>query len=110
MVESVEEKSPVGIPSISYESMAELWTLIHDLLGGTAAMREAAQTWLPQEPAEGSTAYKARLNRSILYNGYKDTLNKLKNRPFTRPVVAIDFPPDIAYLEHDVDGNNKPLE
>ena len=109
MVESAE-KSPVGIPSVSYESMVELWELIHDLLGGTATMRIAAQKWLPKESAESVSAYSARLNKSVLYNGYKDTLNKLKNRPFTHPVTITDLPKEIAYIEHDVDGNNKPLE
>jgi len=105
-----EERSPVGIPCTNYEKMSELWYLIHDLLGGTAAMREAAQTWLPKESAESGSAYNSRLSRAVLYNGYKDTLNKLKNRPFTHPIVLTDIPPEIAYLEHDVDGNNKPLE
>lgn len=105
-----KEKSPVGIPCIGYEQMAELWPLIHDLLGGTKAMREASQTWLPMETRESTTAYDARLGRSILYNGYRDTLGKLSNKPFTHPIVITDLPEEIVYLENDVDGNNKPLE
>jgi len=105
-----DERSPVAIPSINYEAMAELWVLIHDLLGGTIVMHEAAQKWLPQESAETSSAYNARLQRAVLYNGYKDTLNKLKNRPFTHPITLVDIPVELAYLENDVDGNNKPLE
>lgn len=104
------EKSPVGIPSIGYEVMEALWPLIHDLLGGTQAMREASQTWLPMETRESSPSYNARLGRSILYNGYRDTLNKLSTKPFTHPITITDLPAEIAYLEKDVDGNNKPLE
>ena len=104
------EKSPVGIPCLGYEEMSELWVLLHDLLGGTPAMQRARQTWLPIEPAEDSTAYNSRLNRSILYNGYRDTKNKLKNRPFTRSIVVTDLPSELAYLENDVDGSGKSLE
>lgn len=105
-----KEVSPVGIPSIAYEEMYVLWELIHDLLGGTYAMREARTKWLPQEPAETSVAYDARLNRSILFNGYRDTLNKLKDRPFTREIGITDIPDELSYLEKDVDGNGKSLE
>jgi len=105
-----EIKSPVAIPNDSYDTMAELWELIHDLLGGTQAMRSAGQKWLPIEPAESSTSYNIRLGRSILYNGYRDTLNKLKNRPFTHSITITDLPKEIAYLEDDIDGNGKPLE
>lgn len=110
MPEKEDERSPVGIPSLGYEKMAEFWPLIHALLGGTARMREARQEWLPRESAENSTTYDARLGRSILYNGYRDTINKLKNRPFTHSITLTDIPSEIAYLEDDVDGSGKPLE
>lgn len=105
-----EERSPVSIPNVGYEQMSIEWDLIHDLLGGTRTMRDAAQKWLPKEPAESSDAYRVRLNRSILYNGLEDTISKLKNRPFTHPVKVIDIPQEIQYLENDVDGNGKPLD
>lgn len=110
MPDTEKDPSPVGIPNMGFESMSELWGLIHDLLGGTTAMRDAGQKWLPIEPAEGIVSYEARLDRSILYNGYEDTVNKLSNRPFTREIIVTDLPADLSYLETDVDGNNKPLE
>jgi len=103
-------KSPVGIPCIGYDMMVESWKLMHDLLGGTLAMRAAGQEWLPKEPAEEVTSYDIRLSRSILYNGLADTLNKLKNRPFTHSITVKDLPEALSYLEDDVDGSNKPLE
>ena len=60
------EKSPVGIPSLGYEQMSSLWPLIHDLLGGTDAMRAASQLWLPMESKESSTNYNSRLNPSFI--------------------------------------------
>ena len=98
------DTSPVAVPCIGYEQMSSSWSLILDLLDGTQAMRAAGTTWLPQEPSEEDDAYNARLGRSILYNGYKDTLNKLKNRPFTVPVKITDLPASLEYLEDDVDG------
>jgi len=101
---SSDDTSPVAVPCLGYDEMASSWSLILDLLGGTEAMREAGQTWLPQESGEADEDYEARLGRSILYNGYKDTLNKLKNRPFTVPVKITALPPALEYLEDDVDG------
>lgn len=105
-----QEKSPVAIPSINYDRMSVKWELINDLLGGTKAMQAAGEKWLPSEPAESLTSYDARLSRSILYNGFRDTLQKLKNRPFTRSITITELPEGISYLETDVDGNNKTLE
>lgn len=107
---SDNEKSPVGIPCLGYETMAKLWDLIHDLLGGTQKMQEASYKWLPKESRESNGSYTVRLGRSILFNGFRDTLNKLTNKPFTHPIIVTDLPEEIAYLKDDVDGNNKPLE
>lgn len=105
-----KEKSPVAVPCLGYDEMAKAWRLIHALLGGTQTMRDASQEWLPIEPAESLASYDTRLNRAILYNGYRDTLNKLKNRPFTHPITIIDLPEELTYLEDDVDGTGKALE
>ena len=59
MVTPNREISPVGVPCTGYERMSPSWRLIHDLLGGTQAMRDASREWLPQEPAESSTARKS---------------------------------------------------
>lgn len=99
-----DQVSPVAVPGTGYAKMAEAWELILDLLGGTRAMREAAKKWLPQEAQELDTAYSSRLHRSILYNALKDTISKLRNRPFKVPVIITDLPDGLSYLEEDVDG------
>ncbi len=101
---SGDEVSPVAIPGTGYAEMAEAWELILDLLGGTRTMRKAAQKWLPQEAQEEDASYISRLHRSILYNALKDTISKLRNRPFKVPVIVTDIPDGISYLEDDVDG------
>ena len=42
----------VSTPSSTYNSMIDKWEMIHDLLGGTFAMREARDRWLPKESKE----------------------------------------------------------
>jgi len=96
------------IPSIGYNEMAEDWELPNDLLGGTKAMRAAGEKWLPSEPRE--EGYSQRLNRSILYNAYRDTLNKLANRPFAHPIQFTDLPQALEYLKDDVDATGKSFE
>ena len=110
MTTNSEEKSPVSIPNIGYENMAVDWGLILSLLGGTRAMRDAGQKWLPMEPAESTTSYDIRLGRAVLYNALRDTLHKLKNRPFTHAINVTDLPAEISYLENDVDGAGTSLD
>jgi hypothetical protein len=66
--------------------MQSAWELIHDLLGGTRAMRAAGEKWLPIEPMETKVAYNARLNRTVLFGAYEDTVNGLVVRPFSKGV------------------------
>lgn len=101
-------ENAINVPCVGYTEMAEDWELIHDLLEGTKAMRAAGEKWLPKEPRE--EGYSQRLNRSILYNGFRDTLNKLANRPFAHPVSFTDLPKQLEYLKEDVDATGKSFE
>jgi len=84
-----------------YDRMCSHWQLINDLLGGTEAMRAAGPTWLPKESKEKEEMYKVRLDRSILFNGYKDTIRKLVSKPFSHPVTIDNSP--IEGLEYNID-------
>lgn len=81
-------------PCDQYKAMQEKWSLIHDLLGGTLAMRAAGKKWLPQEPAEQDDAYDIRLNRNVLFNAYADTIDRLVAKPFSKGVTVSDGLPD----------------
>jgi len=98
----------IAIPCVGYDVMSPDWDLLHDLLGGTRAMRLTGEKWLPREPRE--EGYNARLNRSILYNAYRDTLSKLANRPFAHPIQFTDLPDELTYLIDDVDATGKSFE
>lgn len=90
-----------------YEIMADLgeWGMLRSLLGGTRAMRDAGQVFLPKEQAEKDPAYNNRLNRSFLFNAFKDTIIKVGNKPFTKPVTLQGDLPDqrLKDIEDDVD-------
>jgi len=77
----------VASTSVSYDRMERRWRLPDTLLGGTVAMREAGQEYLPREPREKQATWSNRLNRSILFNGYEDTLGKIAAKPFQEPVT-----------------------
>lgn len=67
--------------------MREKWALIDALLGGTLKMREDGERWLPREERESVKAYRVRLDRSIVYGALKDTIRRLRSKPFSKPVT-----------------------
>jgi len=103
-------KDTVDIPSLGYTSMSARWPLIHDLLGGTIAMRNAGETWLNKETREKTPAYNSRISRSILFNKFKDTIEKLGEKPFSQSVKLLGDPPEkLKVLETNVDRTGKSL-
>ena len=107
-----KRKDNVGAPSSAYLEMAERWELIIDLLGGTLAMRRAKKKWLPQEPKENDGAYRRRLNRSILLEALKDTIDSIVSRPFSRDLVIApeELPEVFAEIVDDVDRSKTSLK
>ena len=103
------KKDTVEETSLAYDRMSVMWPLLHDLCGGTQAMREAGTLWLPQEPAESDEAYRVRLNRSVLFNAYRDTIDRLSSAPFAQPIGVTDCPQELEYLIKDTDGTGRDL-
>jgi hypothetical protein len=102
-------QTDINTPSRQYQEREPDWKLIETLLGGTRAMRKAAKTYLPQEPAEDNAAYQSRLARSVLFNAFKSTLVSMAGKPFKKTVTLKD--PGLPQLDdysYDVDlrGNN----
>ena len=58
------------------------------LMGGTQAMRQAERVYLERDIAETDLIYSRRLNRSVLYNMYKKTIEDHAGRVFRKPVIA----------------------
>lgn len=83
--------------------------LVRALMGGTAAMQEAGEKYLPKFPNEDKDSYKARLEASTLLPAYSETVHNMNGRVFAEPVSMGDDSPEtiVAYSENiDQQGNN----
>jgi len=76
----------VNTPIAAYNDMKSRFQLPADLMGGTQAMRDAAQLYLPQMPKESNDRYRTRLLQSVLYEAYRHTVDSMTGRPFGQPV------------------------
>ena len=100
----------VSTPLPEYTAHQTRLALINVLMGGTAAMQEAGAKYLPQEPAESAQAWKIRLQRTVLFNAIKRTVQKLTGEVFSKDVdVGDDIPESIKLWLEDVDlqGRNE---
>ena len=64
------------------------------LTKGTKGMRKAGQLYLPKNEAEEQRDYDARLKRSVLFNGFKKTLDDYCGRVFKQPVMFSEKIPE----------------
>ncbi len=62
------------------------------LMGGTTAMRQARETYLPRFGKESLEAYEARIRSSWLFNGYRKTVRDMTGRVFSKSVEINDVP------------------
>ncbi|MDP0495693.1 MAG: DNA-binding protein, partial [Verrucomicrobiota bacterium JB024] len=100
----------MAVPSALYDECAKRWVLPRTLMGGTPAMRAAKTTFLPQEPQESDEAYKSRLERSTLFNGYRKTVRDMAGKVFAKPVVlGEDVPTQIAAWAENIDMTGRHL-
>jgi hypothetical protein len=103
------KKADVSTPSLAYQEMQSDLELVNALMGGTETMRAAGQKYLPKEPKESKDAYNNRLMRSVLFNAFSDTVQKLVGKPFSKSVTIKDTTPEnIKTWSEDIDrcGSN----
>lgn len=102
-----EELDPSEDPStqsIAYQEMSSKWGMIGALLGGTCAMRDAGQEYLPQHEQESDDNYSERLHGNVLFNMFELTIEQLVGKPFSDPIrLGDDVPESIGNLMDDVD-------
>jgi hypothetical protein len=80
------------------------WGLVRVLLGGTAAIREAGERYLPKNHSEEREAYEARLKSSTLFPGFSRTVKTLAAKPFSKALAfGDDVPEQIQEYCEDVD-------
>lgn len=104
-----QDKVTVDTPIEAYNAAFEDWGMIDALLGGTKAMREAGEIYLPAFPKETSPAYERRKKSTFLFAAYKRTVNAVAGRPFQRSItLGPDVPASVGALTENIDrrGNN----
>lgn len=101
----------VNTPIDAYRQMADAWALPLALLGGTRAMRAASSAWLPPEPREAAEAYANRVNRSVLFNAFKRTVDILAAKPFAKMlIIGEESDPLVRDMAGDVDLEGTDLQ
>lgn len=103
------DNNDVAKQSDAVAAMAENWSLIADLMGGTAAMRRAGQRHLPRWAAEDADSYRERLKTATLFPAYSRTVSVLTGRPFSKALtIGDDVPERIkGWLDNvDLEGRN----
>lgn len=87
------------------------WRLSADLLGGTDAMQEAGEAWLPRFPREDIELYRHRLAHTVLYPGFERAIEITAARPFSRPIIFEngDLPDGLRYLQGNFDGEGSSI-
>lgn len=102
----------IAKPCSLYKKMEKecQWGLLRDLRGGSYAMKEAAQKWLPLEKKESAQSYRARLQKNFLYPIFDDTICEIAGKPFSRNVIlkkedaAQEMVAALQLIEGDADG------
>ena len=84
--------------------------LIHDLMGGTGAMRRAGLKWLPKEQAETWEAWRQRLNRTFLFNGLSRSLDAMIGQIMAATITLEDADPAVQAVSRNIDGHGADLQ
>ena len=82
---------------------------IRALMGGTAAMRKAGKTYLPQWPQEEDAAYQNRLTTSTLLPVLRETVGQMVGRVFFRDIDTERVAPELLPLLGNIDLKNNAL-
>jgi hypothetical protein len=104
------KKADVSTPSPRVEYLEGQRQLVRTIMGGTFAMREAGQKYLPKHPAESDGVYKTRLEKTFLDNFVSQAIDKAADKLFAKPIKVDDVPPDIETLLENIDRQGRALD
>lgn len=94
--------------SSDYDSMFPYWSKVADILGGATAMRKlpvGGNPYLPQFPNESLADYQRRVQNAKFSNIYRDIVESLAAKPFTKEVTLAEGAADqYKQMAEDIDG------
>lgn len=101
----------VATPTAAVLRMEAERALPRALMGGTEAMRRAGKLYLPQEPKESDEAYRIRLSRTFLFNGFAKTVRDMAGKVFAKPIgIGEDMPDDLRGFAENIDLSGRNLD
>lgn len=105
-----KKKDDPSVTSAAYDLMTPRWDKMRTVLGGTEAMREAGDLYLPQHAEENDRRYQERLAAATLLNITELTLDSWVGRPFSEELITSEDMPDNVIDELlpniDLEGND----
>ena len=81
-----DDKPTVRTPSLDYQRLAPDWADVDAVRGGTRAMREAGEAYLPKEPGEAQDTYQRRVGRATLTPIYTRLVRAFASQILRKPV------------------------
>ena len=104
-------KADVSTPSPRMAELEKKRKLCRDLMGGTTAMIEAGQTWLPKHPGESDKNYEVRLKSNILTNFLEQAISKQTGKIFSKAIAVGDNVPEpIKTVCENIDRQGRGLD
>jgi hypothetical protein len=83
-----------------HKNMVSDWCLVDHLRGGTKAMRDAGETYLPKRPMEEISDWRARLCFATLFPAFMQTSRASVGRVFAEPLLLNDDVP--SWIKNEV--------
>jgi len=106
-VSSVKKEAQVCDPSMEYRAIAKHWQIIDVLVGGTSAIREVGELFLPRFPRERDETYFARLNQSDLPPYFKRIVGMISGMVLRKEIeLEVSEVVDDQCDDIDLLGNN----
>lgn len=104
------EKKP-DWKSHDYKAMSDYWTKAGDIIEGRASMVAGGELYLPKFPNESPKDYSFRLKSAKFTNIYRDVVEGLAQKPFSREVALSGdgIPARVAGIVEDIDGRGNHL-
>jgi hypothetical protein len=97
-------------PSLAHVVALPEWCMIRDILGGAQRVREKKEIYLPKFADESQGDYDARAKHAPFVNHFRDNLETIVSKPFSKEVALQGEVTDkIKLLAEDIDGQGVSL-